>query len=103
MKPDLLDTVLLFGIVGVAAVALVGVGWIVITGRRNDQELADAGIGTDPAVSAIPTVEQRAIRRARLNQSSDPILAALGLPDTDPPPPAKLEGRRPRGKKRTER
>jgi hypothetical protein len=106
-SPDLLNMVLLLGIVGVAAVALVGVGWIAITGRRNDPEasLADAGIGADPAIRAIPTVEQRAIRRARLNQSNDPILAALGLPDNDPPPPAadELEGRRPRGKKRAER
>jgi hypothetical protein len=106
-SPDLLNMVLLLGIVGVAAVALVGVGWIAITGRRNDPEasLADARIGADPAVRAIPTVEQRAIRRARLNQSNDPILAALGLPDNDPPPPAadELEGRRPRGKKRAER
>ncbi len=106
MSPDLLNMFLLFGVVGVAAVALFGVGWIALTGRRNDPDasMADAGISADPAVRAIPTVEQRAIRRARLNQSNDPILAALGLPENDPPPPAdELEGRRPRGKKRTER
>lgn len=105
MDQGLLDTVLLFGIVGVAAVALVGVAWIMVTSRRNDPEasLADAGASSDPSVKAIATAEQRAMRRARLNQSSDPILAALGLPDTDPPPARELEGRLPRGSKRDKR
>ena len=102
MHQGLLDAVLLFGIVGVAAVALVGVGWILVTGRRNEPDAspADAGTAADPGVRAIPTVEQRAIRRARLNQSNDPILAALGLPETDPPPARESEGRLPRSGKR---
>ena len=106
MNQGLLDAVLLFGIVGVAAVALIGVGWIVVTGHRNepDASLADVGAAADPGVRAIPTVEQRAMRRARLNQTNDPILAALGLPDTDPPQAVReSEGRLPRSGKRAKR
>lgn len=69
----------------VGAVALAGVGWLLLAGRR-ERLAAEAGDGSDAdlAVRAIPSVEQRALRRARLRQSDDPILAGLGL-DEDPP------------------
>ncbi|MEP6469393.1 MAG: hypothetical protein ABJC24_06435 [Chloroflexota bacterium] len=85
---DLVGMVLLFGIVGVAAVAMLGAAWIVIASRRDRAEpslvVADSA---DRALEAIPTVEQRAMRRARLRPSDDPILTAMGLGDEAQPPP----------------
>jgi hypothetical protein len=83
-----LGTVLLFGIAGVAAVALLGAAWILIASRRDrTQRPVVVGPPVDPALTAIPTVEQRAARRARLRPSDDPILAALGLNDEEPSTP----------------
>jgi len=84
---DPLDAILLFGFAGVAAVAMLGVGWLLVTGRQRDAEPspADAGSALDPAIRAIPTVEQRALRRARISGADDPILAALGLPENEAP------------------
>jgi hypothetical protein len=80
--------VLLFGIAGVAAVALLGAAWIIIISRRDRAEPSVAvAPPIDAAVPAMPTVEQRASRRARLRPSDDPILAALGLHDEEPLPP----------------
>lgn len=82
---QLLDLVLLLGLAGVAAIATLGVAWIILAGRRDRSAATVLGPGTqDPAISAIPTVEQRAVRRARLRSSDDPILAALGLSDERP-------------------
>jgi hypothetical protein len=82
---DPLNAILLFGFAGVAAVAMIGVGWLLVTGRQRDAEssAADAGSTVDPAIKAIPTVEQRALRRARISRANDPILAALGLPENE--------------------
>jgi hypothetical protein len=85
---DLVGMVLLFGIAGVAAVGLLGAAWIVIASRRDRAEpsmvVADS---VDRAIEASPTVEQRAMRRARLRPSDDPILAAMGLSDEAEAPP----------------
>jgi hypothetical protein len=85
---DVVGLVLLFGIAGVAAVALLGAAWIVMTSRRDRGKpslvVADSG---DQASEDIPTVEQRAMRRARLRPSDDPILAALGLGEEAQAPP----------------
>jgi hypothetical protein len=85
---DPLDAILLFGFAGVAAIAMLGVGWLLVTGRQRDAEpmAAEAGSVVDPAIQAIPTVEQRALRRARISRANDPILAALGLPEDEAPP-----------------
>lgn len=78
--------VLVWGSGAVAAVALMGVGWLLLAGRRERRAAESGTIGeADLAARAIPSVEQRALRRARLRQSDDPILAGLGL-DEDPPP-----------------
>ena len=81
---------------------MLGVGWLLVTGRQREAEssAADAGSALDPAVTAIPTVEQRALRRARLSRANDPILAALGLPEDDAPAeePRKASPKRRRGR-----
>ena len=79
--------VLVWGSGAVGAVALIGTGWLLLSGRR-ERRAAESGNGpeTDLAVRAIPTVEQRALRRARLRPSDDPILAGLGLDEDEPRP-----------------
>jgi hypothetical protein len=93
---ELAGMVLLFGIGGVAAVALLGAAWILIATRRDRAEPSVAALPTlDPAVPAtspLPSVERRARRRARLRPSDDPILAALGLHDEQQPLPDEDSG-----------
>ena len=84
------------GTLAVAGVALVGSVWMFLAGRREHQA------AIDPGVSSAATVDQRALRRARLRSTEDPILAAMGLPDDDvapkamPPPSVKSTGSRSR-------
>jgi hypothetical protein len=87
---ELVGMVLLFGIGGVAAIALLGAAWIIIAARRDRAEPSTVAIPTfDPATPAmigLPTAERRRLRLARLRPSDDPILAALGLRDEQQPP-----------------
>jgi hypothetical protein len=96
---------LIAGLAAIAAVTLLGVGWILIGSRRKGREPATelmTATSSDLAVRAIPTVEARARRRARLRTSEDPIIASLGL--SEPAGSSEsLEGRLPRGTKRTKR
>jgi hypothetical protein len=89
-NPDLLWLVLMIGLAGVAAVALLGTGWLLVAGRQERTgEMPEAvPAESDVALRAIPTVEQRAVRRARLRQADDPILAGLGLDELPPQPAA---------------
>jgi hypothetical protein len=89
---DLAATVLGLGMLGVAAVALIGVVWMALGRRRPHHDDEAAG----PAPEAALT--ERALRRATMRQSDDPILAALGLTDPDPDGAAQFSsdpGRRP--------
>jgi hypothetical protein len=89
---ELAGVVLLFGIAGVAAIALLGAAWILVASRRDRDELAVAPApAADPVTQAISTVERRALRRARLRPSNDPILEALGLNDDEASPIASGE------------
>jgi hypothetical protein len=94
---DGLGLILLAGAALVGLVALVGSAWVILAGRR-DRRAGAAPVDpapTDPTLIAAAIVEQRALRRARLRSSDDPILAAMGLPDEDaatgaaPPPRAR--------------
>jgi hypothetical protein len=85
---ELLNMVLLLGFAGVAAVAMLGAAWIILVSRRDRPEPSVAvAAAVEPTVPGLSTVEQRAMRRARLRPSDDPILAALGLSDEEPPSP----------------
>jgi hypothetical protein len=77
----LVGLILLMGLVGVAAVAILGAAWIALASRRDTMASDMAASASDQAIAAIPTIDARAVRRARLRPSDDPILAALGLPD----------------------
>ena len=87
---DDLGLFMLVGTLAVGTVALVGSAWVIVAGRR--ERLAATAPAqprpTDPGVIAATIVEQRALRRARLRSSDDPILAAMGLPDEDATPNA---------------
>ena len=65
--------------------ALAGSAVLLMIARRNRQagELADGG-EEDLAARAVATVDRRAMRRARLREPADPILAGMGL-DEEPP------------------
>jgi hypothetical protein len=85
---------MLIGTLAVAGVALVGSVWIFLAGRREQQA------AIDPGVSSAATVDQRALRRARLRSTEDPILAAMGLPDEDVAPKAIPPGAKSPGSRR---
>jgi hypothetical protein len=85
-------------------VALLGAAWIIIATRRDRTEPSVVvAPSDDPGLRAVPTVEQRAARRARLRPSDDPILAALGLNDEEPPTPGGGQGDQPARKRRYRR
>jgi hypothetical protein len=88
---DPLPTVLIVGMGAVAAVALVGTLWLVLANRR---ERASA----DPGTPAIPAMDQRTLRRARMRASQDPILASMGL-DADPAEEATRDSPKPAAKR----
>jgi hypothetical protein len=101
---ELVGMVLLIGVVGVAGVALLGAAWIIVASRRDRREPSlVVPPPSDAAVAAIPAVEQRARRRARLRPSDDPILAALGLNDEEPLDPAGGQGDQGRSERRFRR
>jgi hypothetical protein len=86
MPNQLLDTIVLFALIGVGATAVVALAWNRVTSRRGDAIRQDEGGST---------IERRAVRGARLQHADDPIVAALGLHDADAGPPVELEGRLP--------
>lgn len=99
--PPVLSLVLLIGLSAVGAVTLIGTGWVLLAARRERETApVEAAAATEPdiAMRAIATVEQRALRRARLRQADDPILAGLGLDEETSrtaPPGSASAGRTP--------
>jgi hypothetical protein len=98
--PPLLWTILFLGGSVVGGVALVGTAWVLL-GSRREREAAPAiipdAVEPDLAQRAISTLEQRAMRRARIRQIDDPILAGLGLDEetTTAESPRRRPGGRP--------
>jgi hypothetical protein len=98
---DPLGTVMLLGLTGVAAIALLGAAWLILTTRRQrPREIVGPTTPTDSVSRAIATIERRALRRARLGPSNDPILAAMGLPDEAPTDAEQQEPEPPRKPRR---
>jgi len=78
-EPGVGDLLLLLGIVvGVAAVALLGIGWMLAVRGRDDEPEAAHG------ARAAENEARRARRRTRA-AGHDPVLAAMGLEDDHPP------------------
>ncbi|HEY8179351.1 MAG TPA: hypothetical protein VIH33_03040 [Candidatus Limnocylindria bacterium] len=102
---DGLGLVMMIGTLAFGAAALVGSALLFAAARR-DRRAATAtadSAAIDPGVIASAIAERRAVRRARLRSTDDPILAAMGLPDEDTGPgaasarPVKSPAKRGRG------
>jgi hypothetical protein len=78
---DLAAFVLGFGMLGVAAIALLGLVWLAL-GRERSEPLPDAADRSPEAILA-----KRAMRRASLRQPEDAIVAALGIAEQRPDGP----------------
>jgi hypothetical protein len=72
---DFLITVLLFGLAGVAAVALIGTG-LLLARRDRDKEPRPTAMA-----QAAEALERRSVRRSKVRVGNDPIVAALGIDD----------------------
>lgn len=72
---DFLLTLLLVGLAGVAAVALVGTG-LLFAKRERVKEPPQSAMA-----QASAALERRSVRRSKLRLSADPIVAALGVDD----------------------
>ena len=72
---DFLITVLLFGLAGVAAVALIGTG-LLLARRDRDKEPRPTAMA-----EAAEALERRTVRRSKVRVGNDPIVAALGIDD----------------------
>ena len=84
---DFLMTLLLIGLAGVAAVALIGTGFLLARRERVKPPPPSA------MAQAAAALERRTVRRSKVPLADDPIVAALGIGDED--------GRRPRRRART--
>jgi hypothetical protein len=85
-------TVLLVGVLAFVAVASLGSVWVLLGRERQiDQGSAPASehARTSAGDEAAPVLGHRAVRRAQLAPTDDPILTALGLggTETSAPPP----------------
>lgn len=80
----LLGTVLVIGLSGVAAVAILGTALLVL-GRRRPEEDDEAAKRASAAASTAAVLHQRTLRRAKVRLGDDPIVAAMGIEDEPSP------------------
>jgi len=88
----LLNMVLLVGLSGVAAVALIGVA-MMLAGRRRDHDheaavpaaasFAARATRSSPDATPDAAMERRMLRQSRVRMTDDPIVAALGIGNDD--------------------
>jgi hypothetical protein len=74
---DLVSTLLLIGLAGVASVAVIGT-LLLMAGRRREPQRATAAASAPVGAAA---VRPRIARRASTSPADDPIVAALGVDD----------------------
>ena len=77
-----LSAVLVAGLAGVGAVALIGTA-ILLAGRRRQRR--SEGAVPSAAGETAALLERRMVRRARMRMDEDPILAAMGIGADDEP------------------
>lgn len=107
-RDGLLGLVLIVGLSGVAAVAIIGTSLLVV-GRRRSEEPEPAGAvdGTPEADDPEALLQRRIVRRAKVRLADDPIVAAMGVDDQVDArrrrdaarPPAGVRGERPRSRR----
>lgn len=89
------NVMLLLVVVSVAAVGLLGTGWLLAARDRSDDRtkvrLRRSGRLSETAAQAAAIETRRARRRAALEGGPDPVLAALGLDDAHDPLPHRPE------------
>jgi hypothetical protein len=88
-------SVLMIGLGGVAAVAIIGSAFLLATRRRASRATSRAaGDGTPTAASDATdaALERRTLRRARMRLDDDPIVAAMGLGTNEPRTPRRRAG-----------
>lgn len=74
---DVLFSLLLIGLAGVAAVALIGIGFLLARRERVTEPPPSA------MAQAAAALERRSVRRSKVRLSDDPIVAAMGIDDDD--------------------
>lgn len=80
MSNELLGPVLIVGLSGIAAVAIIGTALLVIGRRRPDgPRAAGAPDSSSPAGDIEPLLQRRIARRATIRLDDDPIVAAMGV------------------------
>ena len=79
-RNGLLGLVLIIGLSGVAAVAIIGTALLVVGRRRSEEpEAAVAFDATSEAADTDALLQRRIVRRARVRLADDPIVAAMGV------------------------
>lgn len=79
-------TVMIVGLGAVAAVAIGGLGWLLLARRSERRKPLSIAAGAADGSEVTATVDrllERAAHRGGLQPSDDPIVAALGLPPRD--------------------
>ena len=81
-RDGLLGLVLVIGLSGVAAVAIIGTALLVVGRRRSEEpEPASASDGTPEAADTEALLQRRIVRRAKVRLADDPIVTAMGVDD----------------------
>lgn len=71
-------TPIVVGLVGLAAIGLIGARLSLLGRRRRTRD--DARAATAVAADTSAALERRTLRRARVRLSEDPVISALGIP-----------------------
>lgn len=81
-RDGMLGLVLMVGLSGVAAVAIIGTALLVIGRRRSEEpEAASAPDGSAEAADTETLLQRRIVRRSKIRLADDPIVAAMGVDD----------------------
>lgn len=79
VEDGLLNAVLLIGLSGVAAVAVIGTALLLV--RRRDSREGEVPIPVSDRTATEALLERRTLRQAKVRLPDDPIVAALGIDD----------------------
>jgi hypothetical protein len=80
-RDRLLGLVLIIGLSGVAAVAIVGTALLVARRRSSEPEAAGTPDGPSAPADTESLLQRRIVRRAKIRLADDPIVAAMGVDD----------------------
>jgi hypothetical protein len=78
LAPGLL---LMVGLSGIAAVAVIGAALLVIRRRRSEEPEAPSAADRSAKADTEALLQRRIVRRAKIRLADDPIVAAMGVDD----------------------